>query len=435
LTAGIGSLLACGGIIPGDFAKENQMKPASPPRLPASFLRLAWSNLAAQCSEQMALAAGTIVAVLLFNADGAQTGLLQTAQTLPFLLLSLPAGVLADRVSRRWLMVAAEAARAVSLALILVLLASGKLNLALLAALGFLGATGTVAYSVAAPAMVPILAPRELLTRANRWLELARSAAFAAGPAIGGALVAWSGAPMAYVVATVLSLLAVFTLARLPDGKPATNGPRRAPLHDLVEGARFVIRHPLLRPLLIVAIVFNTAWFVLQAVYAPYAIRHLGLDASGVGVTLGAYGAGMVAGALGAPALGRVLTFGTMIVVGPFSACLASLLMAATIVAPSGLLAGLSFFLFGAGPVIWVITTTTLRQTVTPNAMLGRVSAIIVTATYGARPLGAAIGAAVSAGLGVEACLIISAIGFFVQFAAIVISAPPRLKALPEPAE
>jgi hypothetical protein len=80
------------------------------PRLPPAFARLAWSNLAAQCSEQMALAAATIVAVLLFDADGAQTGLLQTAQTLPFLILSLPAGVLADRVSRRGLMVAAEAA-------------------------------------------------------------------------------------------------------------------------------------------------------------------------------------------------------------------------------------------------------------------------------------------------------------------------------------
>jgi predicted MFS family arabinose efflux permease len=152
-------------------------------------------------------------------------------------------------------------------------------------------------------------------------------------------------------------------------------------------------------------------------------------------MTLGAYGAGMVAGALGAPALGRLLSFGALIVVGPFSALIASLLMAATIVAPSGLLAGVSFFLFGAGPVIWVITTTTLRQTVTPNAMLGRVSAIIVTATYGARPVGAAIGAAVSAGFGVEACLAISAIGFFIQFAAIVGSAPPRLKGLPEAAE
>jgi predicted MFS family arabinose efflux permease len=404
-------------------------------RLSSSFIRLAWSNLAAQCSEQMALAAATIVAVLSLNADGAETGLLQTAQTLPFLLLSLPLGVVADRVSRRGLMVAAEAARAASLAATLALIGAGKLTLPLLAALGFIGAVGTVAYNVAAPALVPLLARREALARANRWLELARSAAFAAGPAVGGALVGWAGASAAYIGATALSLFAAMMLARLPAGKAAPKAGRAHPIHDLAAGARFAIGHPLLRPLLVVAIVFNTSWFVLQAVYAPYAIRSLGLDAAGVGATLGAYGAGMIVGALGAPTLGGFLSFGAMIVIGPFCGCLASLLMAATIVAPSGLLAGLSFFLFGAGPVVWVITTTTLRQTVTPNAMLGRVSAIIVTATYGARPLGAAIGAALSARYGVETCLAVSAIGFFVQFAAIVASAPPRLKALPDAAE
>lgn len=407
------------------------MNASPPPRLSRAFARLAWSNLSAQCSEQMALAAGTIVAVLALGADGTQTGLLQTAQTLPFLVLSLPAGVLADRVSRRGLMVGAEAARAISLALFLALIVSARLNLALLAALGFLGAAGTVAYSVAAPAMVPHLAPRELLTRANRLLELARSGAFAAGPAIGGALVGWWGAPAAFVVATALSIFAVTMLMRLPEARPDAKAARRHPLHELHEGLRFVVGHRLLRPLLIVAVVFNTSWFILQAVYAPYAVRHLGLSASGLGATLGAYGAGMIAGALGAPALERFLSFGAMIVVGPLTAFVAAVLMAATIAAPSPWLAALSFFLYGVGPIVWVITTTTLRQTVTPNAMLGRVSAIIVTATFGARPAGAAIGAAISAGLGVEACLVVSALGFLVQLAAILASAPPRLKALP----
>ncbi len=379
----------------------------------------------------MALAASAIVAVLTLGAGGAETGLLQTAQTLPFLVLSLPAGVLADRISRRGLMVGAEAARALSLALILALVVSGKLNFALLAALGFLGATGTVAYSVAAPAMVPFLAPRELLMSANRWLELARSGAFAAGPAIGGALVGWSGAPTAFVVATALSLFAVTMLMGLPDAKAQAVAARRHPIRELGEGLRFVAGHDLLRPLLIVAVVFNFSWFLLQAVYAPYAVRHLGLGASGLGATLGAYGAGMIVGALGAPVLERFLSFGAMIVVGPLCGFLASLLMAATIAAPSPWLAGLSFFLFGMGPIVWVITTTTLRQTVTPNAMLGRVSAIIVTATLGARPAGAAIGAAISAGFGVEACPVVSAVGFFVQLAAILVSAPPRLSALP----
>ena len=147
------------------------------PSLSPAFRRLASSNLAAQFSEQIALAAAPLAAVLALGADAAQTGYLQTAQTLPFLLLSLPAGVLADRMQRRLLMSAAECARAVSLLCLLALLWSGQLTLPLLAALGFLGAVGTVAYNVAAPALVPrLVAPAEL-AGANRWLELARSAA------------------------------------------------------------------------------------------------------------------------------------------------------------------------------------------------------------------------------------------------------------------
>ena len=110
------------------------------PSLSPAFRRLASSNLAAQFSEQIALAAAPAGV----GRRCRQTGYLQTAQTLPFLLLSLPAGVLADRMQRRLLMSAAECARAVSLCL-LALLWSGQLTLPLLAALGFLGAVGTVA--------------------------------------------------------------------------------------------------------------------------------------------------------------------------------------------------------------------------------------------------------------------------------------------------
>ena len=85
---------------------------SNPPLLPKTFNRLAWSNLAAQSAEQIALAAAPIVAVLLLGVGEGQTGLLQTALTLPFILFAIPAGLLADRISRRWLMAGAEALRA-----------------------------------------------------------------------------------------------------------------------------------------------------------------------------------------------------------------------------------------------------------------------------------------------------------------------------------
>jgi len=399
-------------------------------RLPRSFATLGWSNLSAQLSEQIALAAAPLVAVLLLNAGAAETGLLQTAQTLPFLLLALPAGVLADRVARRRLMAGSEALRAASLLAVIALLAYGGLDLLLLALLGFIGAIGTVCYSVAAPALLPSMVARHQLGDANRWLELARSAAYAGGPALGGAIVGWMGASTAYVIATVLSLLAAVLLMRLPESTPPQHH-RRHPLQEVDAGARFVLTHTLLRPILITAVFFNTAWFVLQAIYVAYAIQHLGLTATGVGLTLGIYGAGMIVGALLAPRLMRRLPFGTMIILGPLAGLLAALIMLATLWMPSGILACASFFLFGAGPILWTITTTTLRQVVTPLAMLGRVSALVMTATFGARPIGAAIGALLAARAGVGACLALSAAGFAVQLAVIMLSPAARLTALP----
>ena len=131
------------------------------PRLPATFNRLAWSNLAAQSAEQIALAAAPIVAVLLLGVGEGQTGMLQTALTLPFILFAIPAGLLADRISRRWLMAGSEALRAVALLAILLLIWFNSLTLPLLALFGFVAVCGTVVYSVAAPALVPsLVSPR-----------------------------------------------------------------------------------------------------------------------------------------------------------------------------------------------------------------------------------------------------------------------------------
>src|SRR5260370_37603019 len=123
--------------------------------LPTSFSRLAWSNLAAQSAEQIGLAATPIVAVLALGAQEGATGALQTAQTLPFLLASIPAGVLVDRMSRARLMASAETLRVVSLLAVLALMMLGALTLPLLAALAFIRARGTVASGVAAPRRVP----------------------------------------------------------------------------------------------------------------------------------------------------------------------------------------------------------------------------------------------------------------------------------------
>jgi predicted MFS family arabinose efflux permease len=406
------------------------MAPSMRDRLPPTFNRLAWSNLAAQSAEQIALAAAPIVAVLLLGVGEGQTGLLQTALTLPFILFAVPAGLLADRISRRWLMASAEALRAAALLGILVLIWFGWLTLPLLALLGFVAVCGTVVYSVAAPALVPSLVSPKLLPAANARIELARTVAFASGPALGGVLVGWVGAAPAFGFAAALSVIAVVLLSGIyePAREPA---PRRRPLQEIKEGMVFVLRHPLLRPVFITQFVFNTASFLVLAVFVPYAVRRLGLSATGVGTTLAMYGVGMVVGALSATRVMRRLPFGTVVGLGPVTGLVAAIVLALTTWIPSPALAGLGFFLLGVGPILWVISTTTLRQAVTPPRLLGRVSAINIL-SYGARPVGAGLGALVGGLYGAETCLYLAVAIFGVQALAILVSPAVGLARQPE---
>ena len=142
----------------------------------------------------------------------------------------------------------------------------------------------------------------------------------------------------------------------------------------------------------------------------------------------------MVTGAMLGSRLLCALPFGGAILLGPYVSVAASQVIAGTLLWPSGVLAALSFFLFGAGPIIWTIASTTLRQTITPQAVLGQVSAIFLTVNTGARPIGAAIGGLVGAHYGETACLLLSTAGFFVQAIIIVLSPMRSLRSLPAPA-
>jgi predicted MFS family arabinose efflux permease len=278
--------------------------------------------------------------------------------------------------------------------------------------------------------LVPSLVSPDLLPAANARIELARTIAFAGGPALGGVLVGWVGAAPAFGCAAALSVVAVVLLSGIYEPVRAA-APRRHPLQEIKEGAAFVLHHPLLRPVFVTQFIFNTASFLLLAVFVPYAVRRLGLSATGVGTTLAMYGVGMVVGALVATRVMRALPFGTVIGLGPVTGFAAAAVMALTTFVPSPLLAGLSFFLLGAGPILWVISTTTLRQSVTPPRLLGRVSAINIM-SYGARPVGSALGAIVGGFYGAEACLYLAVAIFGAQALVIMMSPAVCLAHQPE---
>jgi predicted MFS family arabinose efflux permease len=382
--------------------------------LPPAFQKLAISNLMAQSAEQLTLAAVPIVAVLMLEAGPGQIGVIAAVQSLPFLLLSIPLGLLADRMSRKKLMLLSEILRVFALMVLIAALLADQISVTLLAVVGFFAAVGTVGFSVSAPSLVPALVARDNLAKANGRLELARSMAFAGGPAMAGALIAWMGASSSFVLSLMLSLAAVGFLNQIQEPARAAI-PDRHPWLELMDGSHFVWNSNLLRPILFTSVAWNISWFVLQAIYVPYAIRTLGMDASAVGLTLACYGAGMILGSFMASKIVAQMRFGHAILLGPFFSVLAASVMALTLWWPSAAVAGISYFLFGFGPIIWTITSTTLRQSVTPNNLMGRVTAINIVTGTGARPLGALIGGFVGEFGSDLLGLLVVVLGFTVQ--------------------
>ncbi len=387
--------------------------------LPPAFQKLAISNLMAQSAEQLTLAAVPIVAVLLLKAGPGEIGVMAAIQSLPFLLLSIPLGLLADRMSRKKLMLLSEILRVFALMVLIAALLADQISVTLLAVVGFFAAVGTVGFSVSAPSLVPALVTRDNLAKANGQLELARSMAYAGGPALAGALIAWMGASTSFVLSLMLPLAAVGFLSQIQEPARAAI-PDRPPWLELKDGAHFVWSSSLLRPILLTSVAWNISWFVLQAIYVPYAMSTLGMNASAVGLTLACYGAGMILGSLMASKIVAQMRFGHAILLGPFFSVLAASVMVLTIWWPSATVAGISYFLFGFGPIIWTITSTTLRQSVTPNTLMGRVTAINIVTGNGARPLGALLGGFVGEFGSDLLGLLVVVLGFTVQ--AIIIS-------------
>ena len=394
------------------------------------FSKVAYSNLFAQMSEQIALAVIPLVAVLILNASASDTAWLQMLQTLPFLIVSPFIGIVADRYSARNLMIYSEAIRIAVLGIIFSLLFTELLSFGLLILFGFIGAVGTVIYSVATSTYIPAVIPRDQLVNANRWIELARSLSYTAGPALGGVLVGYIVASFAYSFAIILSMIALVLIFQLPKEQKGTLVSTSI-LKQLKEGADYIFHNLYLKPILLTALFFNTAWFIIQGVFTAYAVTVLQLSAQQIGISISVYGIGMIVGALGLRYLSLQFSYGILVIFGPVCGLLGAITLLLTLWNASFYLVCVAYFLFGAGPIIWTISTVSLRQSVTPNVLIGRVSALMLTTSFGARPLGSAIAAIIAALCGVEYCLWAAVFFFAIQLGVIIQSPIRALKVMP----
>jgi predicted MFS family arabinose efflux permease len=380
------------------------------------FRRYLAGQAASTLGDAALLSLFPLAAATVWQAGSAEMGTLGFAQSLPVFLLALPAGVLVDRVARRRLLVRMDGMRAICLLLLATALTAGAAGWGLFCAIAALTAAAALTFDVAAQSALPGMVSAGELVRANARLETARATGLIAGPAAIGWLLEERGLVLSLLAVTALYAVSALCYAGLPpEEKPAAAGPRPDFRRQIAEGLAFVWRQPALRAISLCALLWNVAWFALNTVFVLYAGERLGLGAADIGLAVAGQGIGLLIGSLIAAPLVSRLPVGLSLLIGPVLSALAIPLM---MLAPAGgNLTSLGFlaageFCLGLGPSIWVVSSTSLRQQITPTALMGRVAATLRFATQGMRPVGAALGGAVGVWGGMEATLLCAALLF-----------------------
>jgi predicted MFS family arabinose efflux permease len=367
--------------------------------------RLMWlSSTVTSFGGQVTMLALPLTAVLLLDATPAQMGWLVAFETLPFSLFSLHAGVLLDRVRKRPILIAGEAVIGLALALIPLAAFTGHLSMPLLYAVGFVLGTAFVVYGSAAQIYLTQLAGRERLIEANSLFIGSESAARLTGPGLAGLLIQWLSAPVAILFDCLSFALSLGIFTRIRHAEAAPPARTAGVGREIAAGLALVWHHPVLRPLTLV----STSWFVVfqgwGALQTLYATRDLGLTAGELGAAHMVGGVGALLASVCARRLTRRLGTGVPILLG-VAASAAAWIFVALLSRGAHPLATLSaaLFLFDAGTTLYWINYASLRQAVTPDGMLGRMTATMRFFTVAPAPLGALIAGHVAETIGIRA--------------------------------
>lgn len=400
---------------------------ATPP-LGARFAHLfAFSGLS-NLADGLLLVGVPLLALTLTTSPG-QIALVTTVFTLPWLLFGIVAGVVIDRHDRVRVLVIASLARLAALAAGVIAAAGDALSMPLLLALLAVLGTAEVFADGASSALIPDVTPRERLAAANsRLMGVQLVANSFLGAPIAGLLVAagagWVfGVPAGLVVAGILVALRGLSRrgrAVAGQGAPPQTGstqpgeatqpaeaaqPSRSVRRELREGFTFLVRHPVVRPLVLGGAGFN---FLSNAYMAVLVLWVVGPQ-SAVGLAPEQYGllASVLAvgGVLGAVLAEKIVGRGRERLVIAVTWGLASGLLVVPALVPRIWALGVSFALIGFFNIIGNTATSALRQRIVPSRVLGRVQGTSATIAYGAMPLGALTGGLVAEAFGVQVLL------------------------------
>ena len=327
------------------------------------------------------------------------------AQRLPWLVMALPAGALADRLDRRRTMVRVDVLRVVVMGALATAVGLDAASMPVLYVAAVVLGVGETLFDTAAQSILPSLVDRSQLSAANGRLQAVELTANQfVGPPLGGVL-AGAALASAFAVSSGAYLLAALVLVAIAGSFRPAREPgdaARSMRADIAEGVRFVWHNTVLRTLALMLGVTNMAFTAFFAVFVLYAVRPgpMGLSKAGYGVFLTASAVGGVVGSWLGPRLERALGRARCLLVAIvlFGASLAVPAITTSVAANAA-----AFAVAGVWSVVWNVISVSLRQRITPDHLLGRMNSTYRLLGWGTMPIGAALGGAIAQWVGLRA--------------------------------
>jgi MFS family permease len=402
------------------------------------FTKLWSAETVSQFGTQFTQLALPLVAIDILHVSAFKVAALTTVEFLPFLLVSLPAGVWVDRLRRRPILVAGDAARALLLGSVPVAYWLGHLTIWQLYGVGFLVGIATVFFDVAYQSYLPALVERQQLIDGNAKLEISRSAAQLGGPGVAGIVINALKAPAAIAfdaASFVGSALFIFSI-RKREQPPVRDHASPRMREELREGLRYVLTHPFLKNIAACTALFNFFGNLGFAVLLVFARRQLHLSPLAIGLALTLSNIGPLLAAFNAHRISSRLGVGRTII---FAAILGGPMFLVVPFAPHGNLALAflipAFVLGGLANVIYNVTQVSLRQAITPERIQGRMNAVMRFIVWGTIPLGSFLGGVLASTIGVKETLIVGGAGSCIPFLPVLFSPVRAVRDMPEPVD
>ncbi len=405
------------------------------------FLKLWTGQTISQFGTQVTQLALPLIAANVLNVTPFEFGLLATVEFLPFILLSLPAGVWVDRLRRRPILIAGDLGRAVVLISIPIAFALDALTIWQLYAVGFLSGCLTVFFDVAYQSYLPALVDRDQLVEGNSKLETSRSAAQITGPGIAGVAIGALGAPLAIVLDSLSYLAsALFVLGiRRPEPKPERRvdaAGRHVPMRtEIAEGLRYVTRHPHLRSIAATTGATNLFGNIAFSILVLFLVRERAFTPELLGFAFSIGSVGFLVGALIANRLAARFGVGPTIVGSALLGGPALLLIA---IAPPELafpFVAASGFLEGGAAAVYNINQVSYRQAVCPEQMQGRMNATMRFIVWGTIPVANLLGGFLGGAIGLHGTIWVGAILSLFGFLPVLLSPVRTIRRMPGPTE